>query len=136
MLSTELHRGVVGSVPLLTLQWHQQDPALQFDDKRALRRALDHYVQLGFCDRAQRVESQFPPRRVIEEFFGEVIALSARRLDEVAGAGAFTARAGPPEGPAAAGARAAGCGRRRGRWRPDLALPLSGALHRDAKLTR
>jgi TetR/AcrR family transcriptional repressor of nem operon len=48
-----------------------------FGDKRALyRRALDHYVEQGFCDRVRRFESQLPPRQAIEAFFGEIVDLS------------------------------------------------------------
>lgn len=46
-------------------------------DKRTLyRRALDHYVERGFCDRVRRFESQLAPRAAIGAFVDEVIALS------------------------------------------------------------
>lgn len=48
-----------------------------FGDKRMLyRKALDHYIQRGFCDRVRRFESQLSPRAAIEAFFDEIIALS------------------------------------------------------------
>ncbi len=48
-----------------------------FGDKRTLyRRALEHYVERGFCDRVRRFESQLAPRAAIGAFFDEVIALS------------------------------------------------------------
>jgi TetR/AcrR family transcriptional repressor of nem operon len=48
-----------------------------FGDKRTLyRRALDHYVERGFCDRARRFESQLPPREAIAAFFDEIVELS------------------------------------------------------------
>lgn len=48
-----------------------------FGDKRTLyRRALDHYVQRGFCDRVRRFETQLAPRAAIGAFFDEIIELS------------------------------------------------------------
>jgi TetR/AcrR family transcriptional regulator, transcriptional repressor for nem operon len=48
-----------------------------FGDKRTLyRKALDRYVQRGFCDRARRLESLLPPRKAIDAFFHEIIELS------------------------------------------------------------
>lgn len=48
-----------------------------FGDKRALyRRALEHYVERGFCERVRRLESQLPPRAAIGAFFDEIIGLS------------------------------------------------------------
>ncbi len=48
-----------------------------FGDKRALYlRALDHYVERGFCDRARRCETELPPRAAIGAFFDEIVALS------------------------------------------------------------
>jgi TetR/AcrR family transcriptional repressor of nem operon len=48
-----------------------------FGDKRALyRRALDHYVERGFCDRVRRFETELEPREAIGAFFDEIIALS------------------------------------------------------------
>jgi TetR/AcrR family transcriptional repressor of nem operon len=48
-----------------------------FGDKRALyRRALEHYAQRGFYDRARRFELQLAPRAAIGAFFDEIIALS------------------------------------------------------------
>jgi len=48
-----------------------------FGDKRTLyRRALDHYVERGFCDRVRRLESQLAPRAAIAAFFDEIIELS------------------------------------------------------------
>lgn len=48
-----------------------------FGDKRSLyRRALDHYVERGFCERVRRFERQLPPREAIVAFFDEIIAMS------------------------------------------------------------
>lgn len=48
-----------------------------FGDKRALyRRALDHYVERGFRERARRLEAQLPPRQAIDAFFDEIVELS------------------------------------------------------------
>ena len=48
-----------------------------FGDKRALYlRALDHYVERGFCDRAHRCETQLPPREAVHAFFEEIVTLS------------------------------------------------------------
>ncbi|OZI38094.1 TetR family transcriptional regulator [Bordetella genomosp. 10] len=48
-----------------------------FGDKRLLyKKALDHYVQRGFCDRVKRFETQLAPRAAIDAFFNEIIALS------------------------------------------------------------
>lgn len=48
-----------------------------FGDKRMLyRKALDHYIQRGFCERVRRFEAQLSPRAAIEAFFDEIIALS------------------------------------------------------------
>jgi TetR/AcrR family transcriptional repressor of nem operon len=47
-----------------------------FGDKRALyRRALDHYVEQGFGNRAE-LEKRLPPREAIAAFFAEVIEWS------------------------------------------------------------
>lgn len=48
-----------------------------FGDKRLLfRKALDHYVQRGFCDRVKRFETELAPRAAINAFFNEIIHLS------------------------------------------------------------
>lgn len=48
-----------------------------FGDKRLLfRKALDHYVQRGFCDRVKRYETELAPRAAINAFFNEIIQLS------------------------------------------------------------
>jgi len=48
-----------------------------FGDKRTLyRRALDHYVERGFCDRVRRFESQLAPLDAIAAFYDEIIELS------------------------------------------------------------
>lgn len=48
-----------------------------FGDKRALyRRALDHYVERGFCERVRRFETQLAPREAIAAFFDEIVELS------------------------------------------------------------
>lgn len=48
-----------------------------FGDKRSLyRRALDHYVERGFCERVRRFEGQLRPRESIVAFFEEIVALS------------------------------------------------------------
>ncbi|HVR54574.1 MAG TPA: TetR/AcrR family transcriptional regulator [Pseudorhodoferax sp.] len=48
-----------------------------FGDKRTLyRRALEHYVERGFCDRVRRFECQLAPREAIGAFFDEIIDLS------------------------------------------------------------
>ncbi|MFM0039870.1 TetR/AcrR family transcriptional regulator [Paraburkholderia strydomiana] len=48
-----------------------------FGDKRSLyRRALDHYIDRGFCQRVHRFEGQLPPRECIVAFFDEIVALS------------------------------------------------------------
>jgi TetR/AcrR family transcriptional repressor of nem operon len=48
-----------------------------FGDKRTLyRRALEHYVERGFCERIRRFESRLEPRAAIGAFFDEIIELS------------------------------------------------------------
>jgi TetR/AcrR family transcriptional repressor of nem operon len=48
-----------------------------FGDKRTLyRRALEHYVERGFCERVRRFESRLAPRAAIGAFFDEIIELS------------------------------------------------------------
>lgn len=48
-----------------------------FGDKRALYlKAIDHYVENGFCDRVRRFENQQAPRQAIAAFFDEIVALS------------------------------------------------------------
>lgn len=48
-----------------------------FGDKRALYlKAIDHYVEHGFCARAGRLEQQRAPRAAIAAFFDEIVALS------------------------------------------------------------
>lgn len=48
-----------------------------FGDKRSLyRKALAHYVERGFRDRARRFEGHLPPREAIKAFFDEIIAMS------------------------------------------------------------
>lgn len=48
-----------------------------FGDKRALYlKAIDHYVENGFCERAGRLEQQRAPRAAIAAFFDEIVALS------------------------------------------------------------
>ena len=48
-----------------------------FGDKKALfRRALDHYVEGNFAERARRLEGSGPPRRVIAAYFDEIIERS------------------------------------------------------------
>lgn len=48
-----------------------------FGDKRLLfKKALDHYVQRGFCDRVKRYETELAPRAAIDAFFNEIIQLS------------------------------------------------------------
>lgn len=48
-----------------------------FGDKRLLfKKALDHYVQRGFCDRVKRYETELAPRAAIDAFFDEIIQLS------------------------------------------------------------
>lgn len=48
-----------------------------FGDKRLLyRRALDRYVERGFCDRVRRFESALEPRAALAAFFDEIITLS------------------------------------------------------------
>ncbi|MGY2283189.1 TetR/AcrR family transcriptional regulator [Pseudomonas gingeri] len=48
-----------------------------YGDKRALfGRALDHYIQNGFCERSARLEQQLPPREAVLAFFDEIIERS------------------------------------------------------------
>ncbi|KQP15590.1 TetR/AcrR family transcriptional regulator [Pseudorhodoferax sp. Leaf265] len=48
-----------------------------FGDKRALYlKAIDHYVENGFCDRVRRFEHQLAPHAAIAAFFDEIVALS------------------------------------------------------------
>ncbi len=48
-----------------------------FGDKRALYlKAIDHYVENGFCDRVRRFENQLAPLAAIAAFFEEIVALS------------------------------------------------------------
>jgi TetR/AcrR family transcriptional repressor of nem operon len=48
-----------------------------FGDKRRLfRRALDHYVEQGFGDRARRFEGRLPPREALAGFFEEIVERS------------------------------------------------------------
>lgn len=48
-----------------------------FGDKRLLyKKALEHYVQRGFCDRVRRFEATLAPRAAIAAFFDEIIELS------------------------------------------------------------
>jgi TetR/AcrR family transcriptional repressor of nem operon len=51
-----------------------------FGDKKALfRRALDHYVDCNFAERARRLGGSGPPRQIIAAYFDEVIE---RSLDD------------------------------------------------------
>lgn len=48
-----------------------------FGDKRALyRRALDHYVEQSFGDRAKRFEGKLPPLDALRAFFDEIVERS------------------------------------------------------------
>ena len=43
-----------------------------FGDKRALYlKAIDHYVENGFCDRVRRFENQLAPRQAIADYRGQ-----------------------------------------------------------------